>query len=214
MEVNQPFLGPDRPIPRPVDSGHAQRLRTSAAPSHARIVGGCNLKFSRMTAKNLLLDHARRDSGAQHCSGGNIRDTTDKPECRLTRKRGPALPDLWWKRYEVDLEDLDFVGLFRSRGLWSRYLGGDRLAVRCPWAGRHSGVNDTAYIDAAAPGRLHSAAFRCRDAGCRGRGLWDVVQFFGQLAVEAHGRARRDEFVAMTGSVARRLDRVRVELSG
>jgi hypothetical protein len=133
--------------------------------------------------------HVCRATGRDH----DNRNPTREAWGRSTENGGPAPPDLWWKPYYVELEDLDFGGLFRSRGLWSSDRGGDRLVVRCPWAAGHRGADDTAHIHAAAPGRVRAATYYCRDEDCRGRGLWDVLRFFGRAAVAAHLRRRRPD---------------------
>jgi P4 family phage/plasmid primase-like protien len=95
-------------------------------------------------------------------------------------------PREWWKMYRGDLKTLDTVALFKSWGLWASDRGDGQVVVVCPWAAEHTSGDDTARVRAADREEGLFPTFHCFHNHCEGRGIEEVLAFFGRDAVDRH----------------------------
>jgi hypothetical protein len=92
--------------------------------------------------------------------------------------------------YAGDLTTLDLAAIFEEAGM----LLGDRddypSEVVCPWAGEHSDGREQAYLwqNSDDDDNRGWPGFYCHHAHCAGRGLADVLAFFGPEKVDGHCR--------------------------
>lgn len=100
-----------------------------------------------------------------------------RPARRVVERREQAP----FVRGSGDYRTLDVVAWMRSHGFYKRHLVGDRHAVICPWHDEHSTEDDPMGTDAvvweATDG--YWPQFCCLHAHCEGRGIRDVMAFFG-----------------------------------
>ena len=80
-----------------------------------------------------------------------------------------------------DYRTLDVVAWMRANGFYKRHLEGAKHAVICPWSDEHSTEDDPMGTDAvvweATDG--YWPQFCCLHAHCEGKGIRDVMAFFG-----------------------------------
>ncbi len=105
-------------------------------------------------------------------------------------ERRPCDPGRWdhyddteyWRNYDGDLRTLDIIKLFEEAGMLRGIVGGVQ-EVLCPWHEEHStGEQGTAVWPAE---ERRFPGFNCLHSHCDGRGLQDVLAWFGKEKVDS-----------------------------
>lgn len=83
---------------------------------------------------------------------------------------------------EGDYTTLDVVRWMSAHGLYGRDMGNGKHAVQCPWTGEHSSDHGAEKSDTVVwPGEpgVRWPSFKCQHAHCEGRGIKDLIGYFG-----------------------------------
>ncbi len=94
-----------------------------------------------------------------------------------------------FSKFKGNLATLDIVSVFQSAGLFRKSLGGTKHSVTCPWSAFHTtgNINDSSTIIFEGDGN-HWPTFYCSHSHCQGRGIKDVLDYFGPEVINRHCR--------------------------